>query len=172
MIGIAGSEEKCSILTDQLGFDVAINYNKQNIKVADQIFAFILSQDNCHFTLTMKWQGHIICCFDKAQIHQKDSSKRYLIPVSSATSCSKRCTLLLWQCGRRYFSGAAKQRKNKIQDILLYLSNLLKEWLRHIIVDNQHVTAIMIFQAVLVNMAMYGRVAVCGAITGFHKCLQ
>ena len=39
-------------------------------------------------------------------------------------------------------------------------------------VDNQHVTAFMIFQAVLVNMAMYGRVAVCGAITGFHKCLQ
>ena len=33
VIGIAGSEEKCSILTDQLGFDVAINYNKQNIKV-------------------------------------------------------------------------------------------------------------------------------------------
>merc|ERR1719460_1606136 len=31
VIGIAGSEEKCSILTDQLGFDVAINYNKQNI---------------------------------------------------------------------------------------------------------------------------------------------
>ena len=40
------------------------------------------------------------------------------------------------------------------------------------IVDNQHVTAFMIFQAVLVNMAMYGRVAVCGAITGFHNCLQ
>ena len=40
MIGIAGSEEKCSILTEQLGFDVAINYNKLNIKVADQIFAF------------------------------------------------------------------------------------------------------------------------------------
>ena len=34
MIGIAGSEEKCSILTDQLGFDVAINYNKQNIKAS------------------------------------------------------------------------------------------------------------------------------------------
>merc|ERR1719411_1224696 len=34
VIGIAGSEEKCSILTDQLGFDVAINYNKQNIKSA------------------------------------------------------------------------------------------------------------------------------------------
>ena len=122
MIGIAGSEEKCSILTEQLGFDVAINYNKQNIKVADQIFAFRLSQDNCHFTLTMKWQGHIICCFDKAQIHQKDSGPSYLIPVSSATSCSKRCTLLLWQCGRRYFSGAAKQKNtNKIVIVPLLL---------------------------------------------------
>ena len=42
MIGIAGSEEKCSILTDQLGFDVAINYNKQNVKVSIQTNMLLL----------------------------------------------------------------------------------------------------------------------------------
>ena len=40
VIGIAGSEEKCSILTDQLGFDVAINYNKQNIKATKNNIQF------------------------------------------------------------------------------------------------------------------------------------
>ena len=40
MIGIAGSDEKCSILTDQLGFDVAINYNKQNIKATKNNIQF------------------------------------------------------------------------------------------------------------------------------------
>ena len=34
MVGIAGSEAKCAHLTHTLGFDAAINYNKQNIKVA------------------------------------------------------------------------------------------------------------------------------------------
>ena len=33
MVGIAGSEKKCNFLTQQLGFDAAINYNKQNMKV-------------------------------------------------------------------------------------------------------------------------------------------
>lgn len=78
VIGIAGSEEKCSILTDQLGFDVAINYNKQNIKSAVRRAA----------------PKGVNCYFDN---------------VGGAIS-----------------------------------------------------------QAVLVNMAMYGRVAVCGAITGYN----
>merc|ERR1712037_647513 len=78
VIGIAGSEEKCSILTDQLGFDVAINYNKQNIKSAVRRAA----------------PTGVNCYFDN---------------VGGAIS-----------------------------------------------------------QAVLVNMAMYGRVAVCGAITGYN----
>jgi len=34
VVGIAGSEAKCAHLTDTLGFDAAINYNKQNIKSA------------------------------------------------------------------------------------------------------------------------------------------
>ena len=34
VIGITGSQEKCSFLTDQLGFDAAINYNKSNVKTA------------------------------------------------------------------------------------------------------------------------------------------
>jgi len=78
VIGIAGSEEKCSILTEQLGFDVAINYNKQNIKSAVRRAA----------------PKGVHCYFDN---------------VGGAIS-----------------------------------------------------------QAVLVNMAMYGRVAVCGAITGYN----
>ena len=41
MIGIAGSDEKCSILTDQLGFDAAINYNKQNIKVCKNVILLV-----------------------------------------------------------------------------------------------------------------------------------
>merc|ERR1719175_89865 len=78
VIGFAGSEEKCSILTDQLGFDVAINYNKQNVKSA----------------LRRAAPKGVNCYFDN---------------VGGAIS-----------------------------------------------------------QAVLVNMAMYGRVAVCGAITGYN----
>ena len=33
VVGIAGTQEKCDYLVQELGFDAAINYNKQNIKV-------------------------------------------------------------------------------------------------------------------------------------------
>ena len=33
VVGIAGSQEKCDILTGELGFHAAINYNKSNLKV-------------------------------------------------------------------------------------------------------------------------------------------
>ena len=33
VVGIAGSQEKCDHLVRELGFDAAINYNKQNVKV-------------------------------------------------------------------------------------------------------------------------------------------
>ena len=170
MIGIAGSEEKCSILTEQLGFDVAINYNKQNIKVADQIFAFWLSQDNCYFTLTI-WFAAL-------------TKRKYIkkIPVQAIwfQSAVRRAAPKGVHCYFDNVGGAISQVQQSkttqtrwwLFHCYFYVSNLLKVWLRHIIVDNQHVTAFMIFQAVLVNMAMYGRVAVCGAITGFHKCLQ
>ena len=32
VVGMAGSDEKCSWLTDELGFDVAINYKTQNVR--------------------------------------------------------------------------------------------------------------------------------------------
>ncbi len=31
VVGIAGSDEKCSWLTDELGFDAAINYRSENV---------------------------------------------------------------------------------------------------------------------------------------------
>ena len=34
VVGIAGSDEKCAWLTDELGFDAAINYRKQNVLAA------------------------------------------------------------------------------------------------------------------------------------------
>ena len=39
VVGIAGSEDKCRFLTDTLGFDAAIDYNKQNVKVSRKCFA-------------------------------------------------------------------------------------------------------------------------------------
>ena len=33
VVGIAGTEEKCELLTRELGFHAAINYNKSNLKV-------------------------------------------------------------------------------------------------------------------------------------------
>ena len=41
VIGIAGSEQKCKLLVDELGFDNTINYKKNNVKVSTQ-----LSKDN------------------------------------------------------------------------------------------------------------------------------
>ena len=41
VIGIAGSEDKCKLLVDELGFDNTINYKKNNVKVSTQ-----LSKDN------------------------------------------------------------------------------------------------------------------------------
>ena len=33
VVGIAGSQEKCDLLTRELGFHAAINYKKSNLKV-------------------------------------------------------------------------------------------------------------------------------------------
>ena len=41
MVGIAGTQEKCDYLVQELGFDAAINYKKNNVKVSTQ-----LSKDN------------------------------------------------------------------------------------------------------------------------------
>ena len=43
VVGIAGTQEKCDYLVQELGFDAAINYNKQNVKVDGISHIFLLS---------------------------------------------------------------------------------------------------------------------------------
>ena len=43
VVGIAGTEEKCELLTREPGFHVAINYNKSNLKVWNGVTSLWIS---------------------------------------------------------------------------------------------------------------------------------
>ena len=40
MVGVTGSQEKCDHLVNNLGFDAAINYRKNNVKVSAILYYY------------------------------------------------------------------------------------------------------------------------------------
>ena len=71
MVGVAGSEEKCSLLVDELGFDSAVNYKSPDFRAAfkgatpERIDVYF---DNTGGDILgsalfrMKVHGRIVCC--------------------------------------------------------------------------------------------------------------
>lgn len=71
VVGIAGSDRKCQWLTDQLGFDAAINYNKEPVVKAlkqaapDGVDVFFDNVGGDIFEgvlFRMNMRGRIVCC--------------------------------------------------------------------------------------------------------------
>lgn len=82
VIGIVGSDEKAGLITGELGFDAAVNYRTtENLAVAVQELApdgVDIYYDNVGgpilnaMLLTMKVQGHIVCCGMIADYNRTD----------------------------------------------------------------------------------------------------
>ena len=58
VVGIAGTQEKCDYLVQELGFDAAINYKKNNVKETNSWKA--ACSDNGGMVLNM-----VICYFQR-----------------------------------------------------------------------------------------------------------
>ncbi|MEM1333433.1 MAG: NADP-dependent oxidoreductase [Actinomycetota bacterium] len=82
VVGIAGSDEKCAWLTDELGFDAAINYKAQNVSAAireacprgvdvffDNVGADILTAALDHIAM----KGRVVMCGAIAQYNDTEA---------------------------------------------------------------------------------------------------